>query len=278
MGKTKISWTQTTWNPVVGCSRVSDGCRHCYAERMDKRIRAAHDQEFREWSAPNAAYNVRLHPERLEQPLHWKKPRMVFVNSMSDLFHDAIPAIFITRVFAVMASTPEHTYQILTKRQYRLEALLNEEQFQDDIENIMGEYTHADFVYPLPNVWLGVSVENQRAADERIPLLLQTPAAIRFLSCEPLLESVDLSKWTGETRDFGSWSASQAQSSRSISWVICGGESGPNHREMNPDWARYIRDQCQAAGVAFWYKQNSGYRPQADTKLDGVEWHQFPEG
>lgn len=254
MNNSKISWTNVTWNPVTGCSKVSPGCAHCYAERMDKRIRAARGEEWRAWTPENAEYNVRLHPERLEQPLTWKKPRMVFVNSMSDLFHENVPFHFINKVFHTMRLVPEHTFQILTKRPER-----------------MLEFTVSSwFEGILKNVWLGVSVENQRQADGRIPLLLQTPAAVRFLSCEPLLGEIDLGFTNGLVHG-------QDAADYHVDWVIVGGESGPNVRPMNPDWARSIRDQCRVADVPFFFKQHSGYRPQANALLDGVEYHEFPE-
>lgn len=288
MGKTKISWTHgegfigETWNPVTGCSKVSPGCAHCYAERMDKRIRAARGEEWRAWTPENATYNVRLHPERLEDPLHWKKPRMVFVNSMSDLFHESVPDEFIDKVLEVIRRTPQHTYQVLTKRPHRMDSFFH---------NVARRETVA-----LANVWLGVSVENQKAADERIPLLLQTPAAVRFLSCEPLLGQVHLFEWLSPCgyycdhseeylnapqfeglEGWDIWFGGHHPDRSKIDWVICGGESGPNFRPMNPDWARSIRDQCASAGIPFFFKQHSGYRPQSDTLLDGVEYHEFPE-
>lgn len=259
--KTKISWTQTTWNPVVGCSHVSEGCRNCYAERMDKRIRAARGQEYRAWTAQNAAYNIRLYPERLEQPRRWREPRMVFVNSMSDLFHENVPDDFIARVWQTMQDTPKHTYQILTKRPQRMRRWVS-------------SWFGVDTMPPASNVWLGVSVEDQKNADERIPLLLQTPAAVRFLSCEPLLGPIDLWQYLGGAREpIGErWNTER----RGIDWVIGGGESGPHFRPMNLDWARSIRDQCVGAGVIFFFKQESAYHSETNPMLDGVEWHQYP--
>lgn len=290
MGKTKISWTNETWNPVTGCSKVSPGCANCYAERMDRRIRAAHGEEFKLWTPQNAEYNVRLHPERLEQPLTWKKPRMVFVNSMSDLFHENVPDDFIADIFAVMALATHHTFQVLTKRPERMLKLLSDGgpnikswgskwTFYEKIKHA-AQSTSAKFnlkiKYPFSNIWLGVSIENQKAADERIPLLLQTPAAVRFLSCEPLLEEIFIQHLfyasdDGDPEEFrdGTYLA--------ISWVIVGGESGPNFRPMKDTWARSIRNQCHDAGVPFFFKQHSGYRPQENAMLDGVEYHEFPE-
>lgn len=214
MAKTKISWTDYSWNPISGCSKVSDSCANCYAEAMARRF----DKGWKPWTAANAAHNVRLHPERLEQPLHWRKPRKIFVCSVADLFHEHVPFGFIAAVFGVMAHTP-HTYQILTKRPERMRT------YFAWLGNAIGDQgmclpcdplggceiqaarhlppewsvgvanTNLKPSWPLPNVWLGVTAENQRAADERIPLLLQTPAAIHFVSCEPLLGSVDISRW-----------------------------------------------------------------------------------
>jgi len=267
MDRTKIAWTDATWNPIVGCSKISAGCANCYAERMDKRIRAARGEEWREWSAANSEYNVRVYPERIEQPLHWKKPRRIFVNSMSDLFHPFVPYWFINAVFEGMGNAPQHTFQVLTKRPEQMLKWYR-------ITNFFGRRDY------LSNVWLGVSVENQRAADERIPLLLQMPAAVRFVSCEPLLDMIDLSKWfADELPDVDSprhWQ--KTANAIGINWVIAGGESGPKFRPMNLDWARSLRDQCVGADVPFFFKQESGLRPATNPMLDGVEWHQFPRG
>ncbi len=296
---TGIEWTDETWNPVSGCSKVSEGCRNCYAEGIDKRFNADH----KPWTAPNAAHNVRLHPERLDKPLHWKKPRKIFVNSMSDLFHERVPDEFIDYVFAIMALTPKHTFQILTKRPGRMceyvaglgnsetaskrlsdaayDIGIDEEASVFIANRTKGQLPNANPGWPLTNVWLGVSVEDQRAADERIPLLLQTPAAVRFLSCEPLLGPADLTRIELGTKITGHGSrrivwdvlsgwehqysperksdavpnSSNSQNHPSIDWVIVGGESGPNARPMHPDWARSLRDQCQEAFVPFLFKQ-----------------------
>lgn len=276
--KTNIAWADSTWNVVTGCSKVSEGCRNCFAERMDKRIRGARGEEWKPWTAPNAEYNVRLHPERLNQPLVWKKPRRVFVNSMSDLFHEQVPFEFIGKVFYVMSKAERHTFQVLTKRPRRMLDFIN----WMNATSVSGPY---DLAVDWSNVWLGVSVENQRAADERIPLLLQTPAAIRFLSCEPLLGPIEFDPlWLRTspstafldgkvTSDMPAWTR---EGCYGIDWIIVGGESGPNHREMNLDWARSLRDQCVAAHVPFFFKQGSGLRPATNPTLDGVEWHQYP--
>lgn len=261
--KTTISWTQATWNPTTGCSHVSEGCRFCYAEALSLR----YGWTQKRWTQPNAAENVVCHPDRLDIPLHWKKPRRVFVNSMSDLFHEQVPDLFIKQVVATMTVTPWHTYQILTKRPARMLAF----------------YTHAQ-PWPtlvLPNVWLGVSVEEQRAADERIPLLLQTPAAVRFVSAEPLLGPIDLSKCltrrTEVSFPISAFGAARETTWPGLNWIIVGGESGPRHRPMDLEWARSLRDQCVKAKVPFYYKQGSHRLPGRDILLDGVEWHQYPE-
>jgi protein gp37 len=220
--KNGISWTDITFNPIVGCSKISDGCTHCWAERQARLH--YHDEYPQGWDG-----HVRLFYERLEQPLHWWKPRKIAVGLMGDLFHDRVLSDFIYEIWYVMRDTPQHTYQILTKRPLR-----------------MLEWFKRQGYAPLPNVWIGVSVEDQATADERIPLLLQTPAAIKFISCEPLLGPIDFRKVSGFNRiglDLRNW------------WVIVGGESGPGARPMHPDWVRSLRDQCVAASVPFHFKQ-----------------------
>ncbi|MEN3123243.1 phage Gp37/Gp68 family protein [Janibacter sp. LM] len=255
--KTKIEWTDATWNPVTGCGKVSPGCDHCYAETIAHR--------FAGTKAYPDGFAVTLHPERLDQPLRWQRPRRVFVNSMSDLFHKDIPDEYIAKVFAVMALAGQHTFQVLTKRHGRMRSLLSSDAFLDlfgeavyTTEHPRGEEVAEPVTqWPLPNVWLGVSVEDQQRADLRIPALLDTPAAVRFLSCEPLLGPVDLGLTeTCDHRrrtceDNGCWSA--------LDWVIVGGESGHGARPMHPEWARSLRDQCEAAGVAFHFKQWGEY-------------------
>ncbi len=240
--RTKIEWSQATWNPVTGCTKVSEGCDHCYAEMIAHRFAGtkAYPNEF----------GVTLRPERLDQPLRWRKPRRIFVNSMSDLFHDDVPNDYIARVWAVMAEARQHTFQILTKRPGRMRSLLRSATFwaafwAAGVHDRTGLDVSSS---PLSNVWLGVSVENQKWADVRIPVLLDTPAAVRFLSCEPLLGPVDLA-WREDGPD------GEASFPAGIDWVIVGGESGPGARPMHPDWARSLRDQCQNAGVPFFMKQ-----------------------
>lgn len=282
--KTKIEWTDATWNPVTGCTRVSPGCENCYIdwappfriegrhftvpcehcggtgfEPMTGKFRDSHACSICKGEgkarshAIGSTTGVRLHPERLDQPLRWKRPRKVFVNSLSDLFHDEVSDEYIAQVFAVMALAPQHTFQVLTKRHARMRSLLSSPTFLDQIgwaaTGLSIYWTADDLTWPLPNVWLGVTVEDQAHADLRIPALLDTPAAVRFLSCEPLLEAVDLRLLSPRATYFlpGPHSA--------IDWVIVGGESGKDARPMHPYWARSLRDQCQAAGVPFLFKQ-----------------------
>lgn len=231
--KSGIEWTEATWNPVTGCSKVSPGCANCYAETLSLR----YGYSKLPWTPANAELNVVLHPERLDQPRKWQRPRLIFVNSMSDLFHELVPWDYIDRVFDVMEQCPRHTFQILTKRPERMRALAR----------------------PVPaNVWLGTSIENDRWV-KRADYLRETPECIRFLSLEPLLgplPSLDLTR---------------------IDWAIVGGESGAGHRPIDPQWVRDIRDRCLAAGVAFFFKQWGGITPKAGGRLlDGRTWDQMP--
>lgn len=240
-----IEWTDTTWNPTTGCSKVSPGCEHCYAERLSLRFGWSH----KAWTAPNASDNVRLHFERLASPRKWKQPARVFVNSMSDLFHDLVPFEFISLVFDAMEDTPQHTFQILTKRPDRMRRFV--------AERLLSRRPQTS--EPATHIWLGTSAEDQRRANERVPVLLNTPAGVRFVSCEPLLGPVDLCGYLP-----------------GLDWVIDGGESGPQRRAACPDWFRSIRDQCRAAGVAYFHKQGNSPRPGGDRLLDDEMWEQFP--
>jgi protein gp37 len=256
MGRTSIEWTDESWNPTTGCSRVSPGCEHCYAEALSLR----RGWSKKPWTGPNAVENVRLHPDRLDQPLRWKKPRRVFVNSMSDLFHEQVPDSFIDQVFAVMADARVHTFQVLTKRPVRMRGYLVG---ADRWRRIAYEYACRTLArgkrpagdprehvpWPLPNVWLGVSVEDQRRADERIPLLLSTPAAIRFVSAEPLLGPVDIRAYIAQPVPYDPYHEQR------LNWLIVGGESGPGARAMDVAWARASVRQCREAGVACFVKQ-----------------------
>jgi protein gp37 len=228
--RTAIEWTEATWNPITGCSKVSPGCAHCYAETLSLRFRYS----ALPWIPENAAKNVILHPDRLDQPLRWRRPRLVFVNSMSDLFHELVPFSFVSRVFDVMSECPRHTFQILTKRPER-----------------MLEYARSTDVAVLSNVWLGVSIENSRFT-WRAETLKEVPAAVRFVSAEPLLGSL-----------FESGSRRAPLNVGGLDWVIAGGESGPAARPVDIGWARELRDVCAAIGVPFFFKQWGGRTPKA---------------
>jgi protein gp37 len=261
--KSAIEWTEATWNPVTGCDRVSEGCDHCYAQTLAKRLKAMGNRRYQRDGDPRTSgpgFGVTLHHDQLGLPMRWKHPRTVFVNSMSDLFHDDVPDDFIANVFSAMASAPQHTYQVLTKRPGRMSSLMR---------RWMG--TDREALVGLPNVWLGTSVENQRWADIRIPKLLETPAAVRFLSCEPLLGSVDLRHRPDP------WGSPYLAALDRLDWVIVGGESGPGARVMDPEWARSLREQCVEARVPFFFKQWGGRTPKAGGRvLDGVMWDQMP--
>ncbi len=232
--QSSIEWTESTWNPITGCTKISQGCWHCYAERMSKRLMAM--------GQPNYAngFSLTMHEKVLELPRIWKKPQVVFVNSMSDLFHQDVPMDFIQRVFAVMNECPQHTFQVLTKRSQRLSTM------------------HGKLPWSV-NIWMGVSVED-RTTKHRIDDLRNTPAAIRFLSVEPLLESLGTLNLD------------------SIHWVVVGGESGPGARRMDPEWVIEIRDQCVSAGVAFFFKQWGGvHKKKYGRELEGRTWDEMPD-
>lgn len=272
---TTIQWTDETWNPVRGCTRVSPGCMNCYAER----------QAFR-FAGPGQGYNglVKIsngHPQwtgeivqvldKLRIPYKWRRPRMVFVNSMSDCFHENVEDWFLDNMFAVMALCPQHIFQILTKRPDRMREYINTTKTRLSITARTGKIPP----WPLPNVWLGVSVENQKYADERIPILAQTAAQVRFLSCEPLLEKIDITRWIDRDKirlAGGSWT------SELIDWVICGGESGPEARPFSLIWADSLRAQCVDHRVPFFMKQvgsNAIMCPTKDRK--GGDMSEWPE-
>lgn len=313
MAGTKIEWTDMVWNPTSGCSKVSEGCRNCYAERFARRLAGRCG-----YPADNP-FQVTLHPERLEEPLRWKKHRRVFVNSMGDLFHKDVDEKFIAKVFAIMDLARQHTYCILTKRPERVALLLADEDFQFHVGWFQSQAVRELGLpepeqigpWPLRNVWVGTSVENQQVADERIPSLLEIPAVVRFVSCEPLLGPVDLGKWIGdyfcsncgyrgfdvgpedESGEFTcpkcesdewyftqtEWHGGLEQDERKpIGWVICGTESGPGRRTTNTEWIRSLRDQCVAADVPFFLKQmDAGGKLIKIPELDGRIWAQVPE-
>jgi protein gp37 len=228
-----IEWTDTTWNPTTGCDRISAGCDNCYALTMAKRLKAMGSAKYQTDGDPRTSgpgFGLAIHPDSLNDPFTWSKPRKVFVNSMSDLFHARVPLDFVRQVFEVMAATPQHTYQVLTKRASRLPKV-------------------ADKLDWPPNVWMGTSVESANELD-RVDGLRAAPAAVRFLSCEPLIGPLGDVDLTG------------------IGWVIAGGESGPGARPMHPDWARQIRNRCEAESVPFFFKQWGAWAP----------WLSHPEG
>lgn len=361
---TRISWTDATWSPVTGCTKVSDGCLNCYIERtppfrMNGRAFACprcggtgyvEDSDGNRLAFGKAGKpllgaqctrcagtgragvgdttGVRMHEDRLGVPLHWRKPRKVFVCSMADLFHDAVSSSFIASVFAVMALSPQHTFQVLTKRHGRMQSLLSSPDFHWRVWHAILTISHgkslpippaitAHFrggarlsesaMEALPNVWLGVSVEDQKTADLRIPALLDSPAAVRWLSCEPLLGRVELRMesgcpdagrchhactgghcWRVATCEpltgyragepyAGLWDEEDRRRATGIDWVVVGGESGPNARPMHPDWARSLRDQCASTGVPFHFKQWGG-KKAAGRLLDGVLHDEYPGG
>ena len=252
----RIEWTDTTWNPTTGCRKVSPGCDHCYAATLAKRLKAMGNARYQNDGPDGPGFGLTLHWDKIEEPLAWTKPRRVFVNSMSDLFHPGVPLEFVLRCFRVMARASDHQFQILTKRPTYMARL---------IPAIMDELRLSS---PPQNIWLGTSVENQEWADKRVPSLLDVPAAVRFLSCEPLLGPVSLESFLRPTSN---------GSAAAIHWVIVGGESGPNHRPFDISWARSIREQCRVARVPFFFKQVGGRTPKAGGReLDGRTYSEFP--
>lgn len=236
--RSAIEWTDATWNPVRGCVKASPGCKHCYAETFAERFRGVPDHPFEQ------GFDLRLVPEKLDEPLRWRTPRRVFVNSMSDLFQEDVPTDYIARVGRVMERASHHTYQVLTKRHDRMRDLL------------AGDLA---WLSKLPHVWFGVSVEDRRHGLPRLAALRTTPARVRFLSIEPLLESLGVLDLAG------------------IDWVIVGGESGPRARPMHEDWVVSIRDDCRRAAVPFFFKQWGGVRKhETGRRLRGRTYSEFP--
>lgn len=275
MSQTKIEWADTVWNPVTGCTKVSEGCRNCYAERMSKRLAG------RCGYPADDPFKVTLHHERLYEPWKWKKPKRIFVNSMSDLFHPDIPFEFIRRLFAIMRRFNQNIFMILTKRPERMRKFIN--WYKNDWLKVNEDEWKRNYGH----IWIGVSVENQAVADERIPLLLQTPAAVRFISAEPLLGAIDLTSLWGVCPECGSWEIYEPRGDMrycddcgadvpipkiGIDWVITGGETGPGARPMHPDWVRSLRDQCQAAGVPFFFKSWGEFAPDDEGESDNLPW------
>lgn len=274
MGETTgISWTDSTWSPVRGCTRISPGCENCYAERLAGRFSGA-GKPFEGFvrigkQGPRWTGKVTLIPEQLAVPLRWRKPRRVFVNSMSDTFHESLSNEEIAAVFGVMAACPQHTFQVLTKRPARMRewfgwvdvdalhvCLRAMDRASDDARRRTVMRTSAiTSEWPLPNVWLGVSVEDQQRADERIPELLVTPAAVRWLSVEPMLGPVDLWAYVDGNIRNESVKALRSPPMPGVDWVVCGAESGPGSRPTDLQWARDLRDECRRVGVAYFVKQ-----------------------
>ncbi len=269
MATTKIEWADAVWNPVTGCTKVSAGCKNCYAERMAKRLRGRFgypaDEPFR----------VTLHHDRLEEPLRWRRPRRVFVVSMGDLFHEDVPDEFIGEVWTTMMNASWHTFLLLTKRPARMEEWLRE------CRELWQPYDAPGVA--LPNVWLGVSVEDQAAADERIPLLLRTPAAVRFVSFEPLLGRIELGRGIGRAHGpeyHDKYGPCTCYSDQRLDWIIAGGESGPGARPMHADWVRGLRDQCIEAEVPFFFKGWGAWAPQCaigTPMAAGLDGHRKPK-
>lgn len=271
--KSAIEWTDATWNPTTGCDQVSPGCDNCYALTLAARLKKMGARAYQNDGDPRTSgpgFKLTMHPDRLDQPLRWQKPRRIFVNSMSDLFHPGVSSSFIERVWGTMALARQHQFQILTKRPQRMRSWLEWVHEKGWINRQGTVQNRVDFMlapdkldqrsltWPLPNVWLGTSIELDKYAF-RADHLRKTPAAVRFLSLEPLLGPLPSLDLTG------------------IDWVIVGGESGPNHRPMDPDWVRSLRDQCVEAGVPFFFKQWGGRTPKAGGReLDGRTWDEYP--
>lgn len=330
--KSAISWTDATWNPVTGCDRISDGCDNCYALTLAKRLKGMGNPKYQRDGFPPTSgpgFGVAAHADVLELPLRWQRSRRIFVNSMSDLFHADVPDGYIARAWDVMGRSPQHTFQILTKRHGRMRSWLrrwaDRESDRDsdrpdgmpplargpqavrstygsgrarlfaDMLDSMGEPPEG-CAYPLYdwmegwrfwpddlfNVWLGVSVENQRWADIRVPALLDTPAAVRWLSCEPLLGPLDLFNCAGVSAIERDWTGGPGGGTSAphplVDWVVVGGESGPGHRPMDLRWLESIVSQCQEADVPVWVKQDSGPRSGQQGRIpDELFIQQFPQ-
>lgn len=291
----KIEWTDATWNPVTGCTKVSDGCTNCYAVQMSRRLAAMGQEKYAGLVVPGAptkdgftpewSGKVVCHDSALAEPFKWAQPQMVFVCSMSDLFHDQVPWDFLIGVFATMRLASQHTYQALTKRPGRMAYFANVilPRWYDDLPITLEALTEASRkreTYPNAarwwpsNVWAGTSVESQKYAP-RLDVLARVPAPVRFVSAEPLLSALDLTKWLNWTGDGG---MHEPPNPPAISWCIVGGESGPHARPMQEEWVRDLRNQCQSAGVAFFYKQAIISGKKIGTpSLDGRQWMEFPD-
>lgn len=308
MSQTKIEWAEKTWNPISGCTKISESCQHCYAERMSKRLAGRCGYE------KHNPFRVTIHPDKISEPLRWRKPSRIFVCSMGDLFHEDVPFMEIAKIFGHMHTAYWHTYLLLTKRPKRMAEFL---------KWFVGPEWRGAWPNEYPHLWLGVTAENQARADERIPTLLQIPAAVRFVSIEPCLSDINLGPYLWDYYDQGS-----RRPLNKLHQVICGGETGPGARPMHPGWVRSLRDQCRAAGTPFFFKSwgdwindlsrglplaplpefvnqiitttevepNAGHKrfwaidsagkgtgmkrvgkKAAGRLLDGVEWNQYPE-
>lgn len=302
--KTHIQWTDATWNPITGCSVVSPGCTNCYAMQLAGTRLKHHPSRAGLTREVNGNHvwtgHVRFNADWLTQPLRWSKPRRIFVGAHTDLFHPNVPDEWLDQIFAVMALTPHHIYQILTKRPERMrEYLTRDPASRSNWTDRM--YAFAQTIWPkgqevglgitisngaLPNVWLGVSVEDQARADERIPHLLDTPAALRWISAEPLLGPVSLRaiSWSKSNRGYADALTGQTEfptvsegphkcpPTSKLDWVVIGGESGPDARAMHPEWAKGLRDQCADAEVPFFFKQWGNYLPAGQIMADGRLW------
>lgn len=259
MAQTKIEWCDKSWNIITGCSPISKGCQNCWARKMANRLRGRYGYP------KDNPFQITFHPDRLDEPLHWKKPCRIFVCSMGDLFHDDVDAFWIGSIFANIRECSRHTFLILTKRPERIKRITPALEWPN-------------------NLFLGVSIENQKTADERIPILLQIPAAHHWISVEPMLSQIYIPKYYFV-------GALPTRYKGFIDWVICGGETGPGARPLHPDWVRSLRDQCQAAGVPFFFKSwgdkgeweelacGHWYQKQGKKShlLDGKEWREFPD-
>lgn len=274
---TKIEWTDATWNPTTGCDKVSPGCDNCYAMTLAPRLKAmgsAHYQTDGDPTTSGPGFGFAMHPDALDKPLKWKRGRRIFVNSMSDLFHSDMSTDFLADVFAVMSMAPQHTFQVLTKRPGVMRSVLRNPMFKLQVNvarmrrgvSVLPDSRRDDgtYAWPLPNLWLGTSIENQDL-DWRLSHLLDTPAAVRYLSLEPLLGPLNL---IPPLKRF--YKDGPVQLNQELHWVIVGGESGRGARPMHPAWARSLRDQCTDAGIAFHFKQWGSWSPQPwGTGVDG---------
>lgn len=292
---TSIEWATTTWNPSTGCDKVSPGCGlprpgsndeqtgrtgGCYAMTLARRLKAMGQAKYQNDGNPNTSgpgFGVTMHPDALTAPLDWAKPRKIFVNSMSDLFHDKVDASFIAQVFAVMSLADQHIFQVLTKRHARMRSLLSSDDFPEVVNDNRQQFRAgaSELTWPVPGVWLGVSAEDQKWADIRIPALVQSPAAVRFVSAEPLLGPIKLHHGHSHcpTHDFsGGFCVGPCSDRIAPNWLISGGESGPGARPAHPDWFRGLRDDCAQAGIAYFHKQHGAYAPVADQPRHGDMW------